>query len=147
MEADRQLAATRAQVDRDGQVPELDERGSDERVLADRHGSARQSSLWGRRGKAAAPRDDVGDLTAVDDAREALVEVGVPGEHRVGPEAGRRAGAVDVVGEPGRAPVAESAETGGWWQARITAALPACRAGFSRSSSLVRNASCSSEIG
>ena len=53
-------------------------------------GARRQSSLRRRRGEAAAPRDDVRDLAAVDGAREALVEVRVPGEHRVGPEAGGR---------------------------------------------------------
>jgi len=99
------LAAIRAD-----QLPDLEpdparhDRLADQRVLPHRR-RARVPALRGGGGEAARARHDVGDLATVDGAREALVQVGVPGQHGVGPEAGALAGGVDVVGEPGRAPV------------------------------------------
>src|SRR5213078_4175753 len=73
-----------------------------ERVLALRPRQLRDL-LRRRRGEAAAAGDDVRDLAPVDRTGEALVEVGMPREDGVRPEACAPAGAVDVVREAARA--------------------------------------------
>ena len=77
-------------------------------------GPGRGRAAHGRGGrKSSAAGHDVRDLAAVDAPREALVEVGVTGEDRVGPQAGLVADASMSLAMTGEPPWTASKDTGG----------------------------------